>query len=253
MLEPLQVLYNVNGIGNPFHPSVYEFPPPNTMEITHHPSRPPVPILQQVADLFRSRNAVPVPTPMKTSKAFGNVMLPLSPDTTRLYFINLNGLNLQNNSVKFRELCEELHKSEVHLFAAAEHNLDTHKFAVRQCLQYTARKGFQHHCIQTATSSTLATKFYKSGGTMIMAQGDIVGWIKDRGSDSLGRWSWIKLVGQNNCLFTLISAYQVCLRPTNGSSTPTYHQQESLLHQRGNKKSKTEKILSTRPARMQDT
>jgi hypothetical protein len=48
-----------------------------------------------------------------------------------------------------------------------------------------------------STSTTLADKFYKPDGTMILAQGNLVGRIKDRGSNSLlGRWSWIKLVGK---------------------------------------------------------
>jgi hypothetical protein len=58
-------------------------------------------------------------------------------------------------------------------------------------------------------------------------QGDLVGRIKEHGSDSLGHWSWIKLVGKNQKLITVILAYQVCSRPTNQSGTTAYHQQES--------------------------
>lgn len=73
--------------------------------------------------------------------------------------------------------------SDIQLFAGAEHNLDTNKFAVRQSLQNIARQSFTHHSLQTATSSTKADRFYKPGGTLILAQGDMVGRIKDRGSD----------------------------------------------------------------------
>lgn len=235
MHEPTQVIYDINGPGNPFHPSIYEIPTPLPLAIpTPIPTR-----LHQLANFFRPRPIIPAVIPVKTNEVFGDAMqLPISENTTRLYFINLNGLNLQNQSVKFRELCEELHQSDVHLFAAAEHNLDTNKFAVRKSLQDTARKTFKHHCIQTATSSTVAEKFYKPGGTMIMAQGDVVGRIKDRGSDPLGRWSWIKMVGKNHRIVTLISAYQVCAKPTNRTGTTAYHQQESILRQRGIKKAK---------------
>jgi hypothetical protein len=169
--------------------------------------------------------------------------IPSPPNTTRLYFINLNGLNLEKKAVKFRDLCEELRKADLHLFSAAKHNLDTNKFAVQQNLQNIARKSFPHQCIQTATSSTLANKFYKPGGTLIMAQGDLVGRIKDRGSDSLGRWSWMTMVGKNQRLVTVISAYQVCIRPTNRTGTTAYHQQESLLRQKGIKKAKPRKYF----------
>jgi hypothetical protein len=160
------------------------------------------------------------------------MMIPITPHNTRLYFINLNGLNLQNNAAKFCDLCEELYKSDVHLFVAAELNLDTQKFAIQKALQDTARK------TQTSTSTISAEKFYKPGGTMIMAQGDLVGRITERGSDSMGRWSWIKLVGKNQRLVTLISAYQVCARPTNRTGITAYHQQQSILRQRGIKKAK---------------
>jgi hypothetical protein len=116
--------------------------------------------------------------------------------------------------------------------------LDTDKFAVHQLLQQTAHRTFPHHVLQTSTSSIPADKFYKPGGTMLLAQGDVVGRIKARGSDSLGRWSWLKMIGRNKRLITVISAYQVCIRPTYATGTTAYHQQESLLRQKGIKKPK---------------
>jgi hypothetical protein len=247
MLESLQrlddapMIFDVNNQGNPFHPSVYEPPELSTIplppSLSIPPIMPPAHFLHQVANFFRPRSNTIEPVPMKTNEVFGDIMqIPILPEITRLYFINLNGLNLTNKSVKFRELCEEIRRSDIHLFAAAEHNLDTNKFSVRKCLQDTARKTFAQHHIQLATSTIPAEKFYKPGGTMVMAQGDIVGRIKARGSDTLGRWSWIQLVGKHQKLITLISAYQVCARPTNRSGTTAYHQQESLLRQRGIKK-----------------
>jgi hypothetical protein len=42
---------------------------------------------------------------------------------------------------------------------------------------------------------------------MLLAQGDMIGRIKDRGSDNLGRWTWMNLVGKDKKLLTIISAY----------------------------------------------
>ena len=171
------------------------------------------------------------------------MQVPIAPHTTHLYFINLNGINLDKHAIQFRDLCEEIKRSDIHLFAAAEHNLDSNKFAIRQALQNTARQAFPHHCLQTSTSSIPADKFYKPGGTLLMAQGAIVGRIKDKGSDSLGRWSWLKLVRQNKRIITIISSYQVCSQPTHQTGTTAYHQQESLLRQRGAKKAKPRKYF----------
>ena len=78
---------------------------------------------------------------------------------------------------------------------------------------------------------------------MILAQGDVVGRKNEKGSDSLGRWTWIKLVGCNQKIITLISAYQVCVRPTKKTGTTAYHQQESLLRQKGARKAKPRKFF----------
>jgi hypothetical protein len=160
-----------------------------------------------------------------------------------MYFINLNGINLNKNAVKFRDLCEEIKKADIHLLAAAEHNLDTNKFVVRKTLQDIARRTFTRHSLQTATSSVRADKFYKPGGTMLLAQGDMIGRIKEKGSDTLGRWTWMKLVGKEQKIITVISAYQVCIRPTNRTGTTAYHQQESLLRQKGAKKANPRKYF----------
>jgi hypothetical protein len=104
-----------------------------------------------------------------------------------------------------------------------------------------AKQTFEHHTLQTATSLIPADKFYKPGGTMLLAQGNVVGRIKERGSDPLGRWSWIKLIGRDKRLITVISAYQVCVRPTHPTGTTAYHQQESLLRQQGIPKPKPRK------------
>jgi hypothetical protein len=117
--------------------------------------------------------------------------------------------------------------------------LDSNKFAVRQALQTIARKLFQHHCLQTATSSTKADKFYKPGGTLLLAQGDTVGRIKERGSDSLGRWAWMRLIGRDLGLSSMCASHK-----QNGyhllSST-----RKSIASERG-QESETTKILLPR-------
>jgi hypothetical protein len=227
MPESVQVIYDINGPGNPFHHSIHE--PTHTalnrlaglpMHDASLPTsaQPPLSILNSISAFFRP-NSRQQPIPIRPNDTFGDKMTQITENTTRLYFINMNGITLEKHSVKFRDICEELRAADVHLFAAAEHNLDTNKFLIRQKLQDIARKSFEHFALQTATSSIPADKFYKPGGTLILAQGDVVGRIKEKGSDSLGRWSWIKLVGRNQRLITMISAYQVCVRPTNITGT----------------------------------
>ena len=201
--------------------------------------------MRRFAAIYHPRSITkPDPILIKNSDVFGYTMpTPAPTNTTRLYFINLNGLNLEKKAVNFRDLCEKLRKADVHLFAAAEHNLDTNKFAVQKSLHDIARRSFQHYNLQTATSTILAKNLYKPGGTLLMAQGDLVGRIKERGSDSLGRWSWMTMVGKNQRMITIISAYQVCARSSKRTGTTAYHQQESILRTRGIKKAKPRKYF----------
>jgi hypothetical protein len=171
MPESVQVVYDVNSTGHPFHLSIYEYPNTLLDQFSNLPAKPDEPslntgepqltLLNQFSAFFRPCTWQ-TPPHLQLNDIFEDTMQSPAPaNTTRLYFINLNGLNLKKEAVKFWDLCEELRKADVHLFAAAEHNLDTNEFSVRQSLQQTARQLFQHHCIQTATSSTLANKFYK--------------------------------------------------------------------------------------------
>jgi hypothetical protein len=131
-------------------------------------------------------------TPMQLNEVFADTMqTPVATETKRSCFIKLNRLNMQKKAVNFRDLCEELRKADVHLFAAAEHNLDTKKFAA------------------TNRPASIPTSFYNNGNQLnhhpqtLQARR-----YKDRGRDSLGRWLWIELPGKNLKLITLVSAYQ---------------------------------------------
>jgi hypothetical protein len=97
--------------------------------------------------------------------------------------------------VKFCDLCSKIKQADIDILAAFEHNLNTNKFLVRQLLQQMATHSFKHHTLKTAISSIPVDKFYKPGGTMLLARGNIVGQIKECSSNPAGCWSWIKLIG----------------------------------------------------------
>ena len=160
-----------------------------------------------------------------------------------MYFININGINLEKQAVHFRDLCTKIKKAGIHLLALAEHNLDTNKFAIRQLLQQTAQKGFPHHVMQTSTSTIPADKFYKPGGTMLLAQGDVVGRIKERGSDLDGSMVVAQVNRSKqtpyNSHISISSMHKAHKRNGNYSLPPT---REPPKTER-NHEAKTEKIL----------
>jgi hypothetical protein len=116
------------------------------------PQQPIIPITAQeeptllmtIANFFWPRPITQqAPTPAQANKIFGDWMaIPIAKATTRLSFINLNGINLKKKAEKIRDLCKEMKSSDIDILAASEHNLDTNKFVVRQTLQDIARKTF---------------------------------------------------------------------------------------------------------------
>eukprot|EP00980_Cylindrotheca_fusiformis_P015690 scaffold4522_cov104-Cylindrotheca_fusiformis.AAC.3 len=55
---------------------------------------------------------------------------------------------------------------------------------------------------------------------------DMVGRLIDKGSDSMGRWSFCKYAGKDGKIITAVTVYQVCIRPTNAVGNTAFHQQE---------------------------
>jgi hypothetical protein len=133
MHESLQGLYDIN---TPGHFTSHHLPHiainkfagiPNHLHDTPTLVQDNQTILSSPANFFQPRSMIL--TAHKTLRAnniFGNSMqIPIVTATTQLYSINLNGINLDKKAVKFHDLCEEIKKSEIHLLAAAKHNLDT--------------------------------------------------------------------------------------------------------------------------------
>jgi hypothetical protein len=146
MSESVQLIFDINATGNPFTSPLFECHhthlnnfaglPQEEEHPTHTPpTRPPEQaptptLLNRFSNFFCPhfcpRSTAPAdPIPMQANHTFGDkMMIPIETATTQLYFINLNGINLDKKEIKFRDL-----------FTAAEHNLDKSKFGVRQSLQ----------------------------------------------------------------------------------------------------------------------
>ncbi len=126
-MNSFQAIYDVNSTGNSFHSSVYEYQhdilndfvglPPTTQPLKITAPQPTVMVEPQAPDLMRRFAAIfrprsitrPDPIHINDNDVFGDSMpTPAPANTTRLYFINLNGLNLEKKAVQFRDLCEKL-------------------------------------------------------------------------------------------------------------------------------------------------
>jgi hypothetical protein len=157
---------------------------------------------------------------------------PLPPDctyTSRFLFGNKNGLQLSDGGEKFSLFCEEVQRIHGDHVGIAEPNIDDTYWETNDIIHRTAKRTFAHVCVDTATSPISTGSKYKPGGTMSMALGNLVGRIIDRGGDSLGRWSFIRYTGIGHRTVMVVSAYQVCVRPTNTHGTTAFHQQQAIF------------------------
>ena len=150
-------------------------------------------------------------------------------------FHNINGLSLQGVQGLDTFLSEQ-EIMKVDIQAISEHCLDTTKLRVGHTVNQIARQCLsQRHVIQLDSSSEPAVHQYKPGGTGLVLIGPITGRIEPqgRGGDSMGRWSFVHLRRKYLPPVTVISAYQVCPRPTNLVGNTAYHQQQRILNQSG--------------------
>eukprot|EP00957_Ditylum_brightwellii_P077472 5886871-Ditylum_brightwellii.AAC.1 len=81
-----------------------------------------------------------------------------------------------------------------------------------------------------ASSWIPVQNFYKPGGLMSLAQGNIIGWKIMDGSDPLGQWVYTKYATKGEKIVTVVAAYQPC-KSSKLTGTTTYHQQIALLKQ----------------------
>jgi hypothetical protein len=136
MHSPNGLLFDVNTTNAQTNPTIAYFAglPHNLL---HTPVHAPPPAgtpsnLQTISNFFKPRLIFrQTLAPTKSNDIFGDAMAtPITPNRTRLYFINLNGINLTKGAVKFPDLCSKIQQADINILAASEHNLDTNKFIV---------------------------------------------------------------------------------------------------------------------------
>lgn len=155
--------------------------------------------------------------------------------TIRIMFHNVNGLPLTGID-GMDMFANEQANLQVDIQGFSEHCLDTTKYHVHQTARDLLRRYYTGQAsLQIDSSKETAINTYKPGGTGILLLGDLVGQQEPqgRGGDAMGRWSYIHLRRKAQPPITIISAYQVCPRPTNIIGNTAYHQQIRALNKAG--------------------
>ena len=154
----------------------------------------------------------------------GDVLsLPKAPNTTRLYFQNVNGISLCTPGT-WMDTCEHFRDLQVDIALIAKHKLDTSQSRVIKRLHDNPKKLFElgSYSINATSTPVKAQSMYKPGGVLSFTSGGIKGRILEAGTDPWGRWvftNW-RNIGPP---ITVIATYQVvdCNPRRSGPTTYT--------------------------------
>jgi len=183
--------------------------------------------------------------PITEEDTVGDFLPPSKPpNTTRVYFINVNGISYGATGGDFATIGKTAADHGIDILGIAETHLDTTRFPVREVLRKAALHNIdtKHVKLVTASSNRQYNSYRKPGGTLLMTQGHTTGRCQKSFSDDMGRWCSTTYSGQNGRQLTVISAYQVCDSPpvadTSNQTTTTMKtkavtQQYSMMVEKG--------------------
>ncbi len=136
---------------------------------------------------------------------------------------NTGTINLINQDMI--AITQELLRLDASVFAAQETNVHwdpaTHYQLYTQCRTHQLPI-----YLATSCSQEPSPEWYKPGGTLLMAIGPCTIRILKQSHDKLlGRWSFIKLAGQNHKRLIIVTAYRVCNQQFDAASNTSTAQQ----------------------------
>ena len=90
----------------------------------------------------------------RENTAWGDELGEKQPDTTRIYAINLNGLQLDARGGKFDSVCRTLKEVQADIFCGQEHNVDVTQSPLRTIIFDTASQHWERHRVAIDRKST---------------------------------------------------------------------------------------------------
>ena len=158
------------------------------------------------------------------------------PNTLRITFQNLNGIGTNFVSHNMKTIISEQLAIESDILCMTEHCINVHYRDIHHQIQSSIRNEIKEKVYLQITSSNLQTESpYLPGGTAIAVTGNSVGRLQHtcRGGDHMGRWTYTTMKRKHQSPITVISVYQVNIRPTNDIGITAWHQQRINLNKNG--------------------
>jgi hypothetical protein len=215
------------------------FPPMPPTPPTPQPSplsdlNPPLTVVNQYRRLFNYQpdrfKAKLSLTNFKANHPWGDdFSLDKPPNTFRLYYQNINGINLGDRRGDLASFLTTFSELQCDVVGLCKIKLDMSKYKVRQTISSAIRHQFKSARHAATTNPIPFETDYKPGGTMTMSFGPSVSRFQSKYEDPLGRWSTLLFNARKGMVVHFITVYQVVHKPLGGPYTAYQQQRSSLL------------------------
>ena len=173
-------------------------------------------------------------TEITNNTSHGEKLNIIHPNSLRMFYININGMDLGKSDHSLLQLCQTLKSKEVDIICLTETNVHWSPFLIdrfKQILQSTWNKSKIIFC--TSKSELQWNSTYKPGGTAIIALKSISSAILNKGQDSSGMrwWTFMSILGKHNKRKTIFNMYRPCNTNLHNAGESTVVRQQWLIMQ----------------------
>lgn len=173
------------------------------------------------------------------NKLWGDTIDVKCMDTTRIYFQNINGIQVKKGQAeKWKATVETLSDAAIDIAGFAETNTNWAKKTLKKQMSSIIRKKFKQVNMTTSRNDVVTPSSYLPGGIMLTCTDHWTGRVVDHIQDptSMGRWCGQKLRLKEGKHAYIISAYRPVKHSitdaTSGNQT-VYVQQHNQLRRKG--------------------
>ena len=131
-------------------------------------------------------------------------------DTFRIISHNVNGLSTADQQADVLHFANAIADKAVALFGIQETNRNFERQQMLTSFHRVITQVSTHHHGVVSLARMQWPQDYQPGGTAVSIRNKWATRYLGKGSDDLGRWSWLTIAGQGTTMITFISAYRVC-------------------------------------------
>jgi exonuclease III len=134
----------------------------------------------------------------------------VSTDTFRVLSHNVNGLSSADQQADVLHFANAIAEKAVAVFGIQEPNRNFERRNMLESFHRIINKVSKHHHGAVSSAKMQWPQDYQPGGTAVSVRNKWATRYLSKGSDEIGRWSWVTIAGQGTTRITFISAYRVC-------------------------------------------